>query len=109
MRDKLIELINKAYSSMWGKTFHDRRAQYEYFADYLLANGVIVPPCKVGALVFTIDQNKHICSHQIRRIERNSDGCFACSALWFPFSDFGKTVFLTREEAEAALREVQER
>lgn len=35
MRDRLIELLKKADSATWGQT-------YESYADYLLANGVIV-------------------------------------------------------------------
>ena len=35
-REKLIELLKKADSATWGQT-------YETYADYLLANGVIVP------------------------------------------------------------------
>lgn len=36
-RDRLIELLKKADSATWGQT-------YESYADYLLANGVIVAP-----------------------------------------------------------------
>lgn len=64
---------------------------------------LVVLPCKVGRLVWSMNNNGGVCSHQIRRFERNKDGDFACSALMFPLDDFGKTVFLTREEAEAAL------
>lgn len=40
-RDRLIELIQNAVNGC-------ARHWAEIIADYLLANGVIVPPCKVG-------------------------------------------------------------
>lgn len=36
------------------KTDYDRRNIYEIEADFLLENGVIVPPCKVGDLVYVV-------------------------------------------------------
>ena len=87
----------------------------EEYAEELLANGVIVPPCKVGDLVYVIR----------RKEKRNKGGywnsiCFTkkvmqtaikhgtayidCKrATKTDFSLIGKTVFLTREEAEKAL------
>ena len=49
-RDRLIELLKKADDSTWGQT-------YETYVDYLLANGVIVPPCKVGDDIYWIDSD----------------------------------------------------
>lgn len=64
----------------------------------------VVLPCKPGQLVWTKTGGK-VSSHKIRNIQRNSEGDFACSMLQFPLAEFGKTVFLTREEAERALEE----
>ena len=61
-------------------------------------------PCKVGDKVYSALYGK-VTSHHIRKIEINKDDLFACSALMIPFSEFGKTVFLTKEEAEKALEE----
>ena len=44
MRDRLIELIEKWYEKPTTK----------YLADYLLENGVVVLPCKVGDKVYVI-------------------------------------------------------
>lgn len=68
------------------------------------AGMVMVIPCKPGQLIWSKNSGG-VSSHQIRRLERNKDGDFACSLLMFPFDDFGKTVFLTREAAENALKE----
>ena len=46
MRERLIELLN-------GKSI-DTTPDVEYVADYLLDNGVIVPPCKVGDTVYNV-------------------------------------------------------
>jgi len=89
-------------------------------ADYLLANGVIVPPCKVGQTVYKVVNDKRVkkpyeCKvvgiwyvedenaidvHLIRYV----NGKFDCS-FSVQFKEFGKTVFLTKEEAEAKLKE----
>lgn len=67
----------------------------------------VVLPCKARDTVYSAFPLCGVSSHQIRKIEIDADGSFACSALMIPFSDFGKTVFLTRAEAEAALKERQ--
>ena len=86
-------------------------------ADHLLANGVIVLPCKVGDTVYKISRNKvkkcevvfvgisadEKCSH-FNFVENYADGTFHKSYSMV-FDVIGKTVFLTREEAEAALAE----
>ena len=84
-------------------------------ADYLLASGVIVPPCKVGDTVFMIKDEK-IYDGTVRflRWESHKDRGVRSDMLANPtpyfaigasFDDFGKTVFLTKEEAERALKE----
>lgn len=114
-RDRLIELLS-------GKSI-DTYADVEYVADYLIANGVIVPPCKVGQTIYYHFQfsNKSIlpftrkakvkkiycCNNKMRFIidvelmDANERGIIK----FFGFEDFGKTVFLTKEEAEKALKE----
>ena len=86
-------------------------------ADYLIEHGVTVPPCKVGDTVWLI---KNVFSGEkvVRVIaHRMIDGIGGnrLNPIWliskYPYelrfcpSEFGKTVFLTREEAERALKE----
>lgn len=114
MRERLIELLKSkpyGYSS------------YEDFADYLLAEGVIVLPCKVGDNLFILNVREHkiltftVVDFLVRKdkvIVCGDDGiihgyygkyyCELCE-----ISDFGKTVFLTKEEAEKALAERSKR
>ncbi len=108
MRDKLIEIIADELGSincakLWAADIADR----------LLANGVIVPPCKVGDKMYF--DGKYFASHCAGEImERRVDAVL--TEVWatfrgevdvsFDFESFGKTVFLTKEEAEKALAEV---
>ena len=108
-------------------------------ADHLVAEGVIVPPCKVGDTVYAVGDKG---GHQIKECRVSHFGfenqeCFEvfvyfdcdlhCDGCYFnaysqsycgewdcdntfghssiPISEFGKTVFLTKEEAENALKE----
>ena len=78
-------------------------------ADHLLANGVVVLPCKVGDTVYRISQKfctktKYVQKTKISRITIDDDGIWLfCECNPTAKCIFGKTVFLTREEAEAAL------
>lgn len=70
---------------------------------------LVVLPCKVGDVVFGIHNGQTILPMVAKWIETNTDGwCIAVQYTpmapnFYQFSDFGKTVFLTREEAENAL------
>ena len=72
----------------------------------------IILPCKVGDVVYGFHGEKTILPMVAKWIETNTDGwCIAVQYTPMPprfyrFSDFGKTVFLTREEAEKALQEM---
>lgn len=102
-RDRLIELIQKWYENL---------EMFPYLADYLLANGVIVPPCKVGDTVYTYGA-KRVKEWKITFYGKNSRGEHKMIAadddfknlLEFWDCDIGKTVFLTKDEAEQALKE----
>ena len=75
---------------------------------------VVVPPCKVGDVVYGFHGEKTILPMVAKWIETNTDGwCIAVqyapmAPRFYRFSDFGKTVFLTREEAKKALHGMEE-
>lgn len=105
MRDRLIELIDEA--------INDEYTSYSNIADYLLANGVIVPPCKVGDKVYAIFEDKirelKVISHTSLVSETVKTMTIHCTnyrgaGRAFEWCDIGKTVFLTREEAEKSLK-----
>lgn len=123
MRDRLIELIAKSNLVLVDGGIHpDTHQAQEALADYLIANCVIVPPCKVGDTVYVlttdsptgIEQTK--ISQVVVRVKGNCKMSYTIlapcvyddwgKAKWsFCDNDFGKTVFLTKEEAEKALAE----
>lgn len=72
-RDRLIELLS-------GKST-DTVADVEYVADYLLANGAIVPPCKVGDKVYVITDCSHIMMYY------DNDYLTGTGAIECPFED----------------------
>lgn len=111
-RDRLIELVCKGIQE-FGKSTVKCSAD-EYIADYLIVNGVIVPPCKVGQTVWILFSiEKTIKSREIESImQRHKSWTMRftngdCFTVWDNAEDeyFGKTVFLTKEEAEKALEE----
>lgn len=81
-------------------------------ADYedLEEQGLLVRlPCKVGGSVFII-VGKDISKQGIRKIEISDNGIIFKTNRQkriFNISEFGKTVFLTREEAEKKLEELK--
>ncbi len=62
---------------------------------------LVVLPCKVGDVVFAAESNPVI-PLTMAYVGAYLDG--ADGGDWEKFQNFGKTVFLTREEAEAALK-----
>ncbi|MGN0595013.1 MAG: hypothetical protein ACI4I6_07635 [Hominimerdicola sp.] len=104
-KKQLIELTDHFNIESW-KT-------QEYMVDYLLEHGVIVPPCKVGDTVYVIESNE-IISCTVFSIDYNAWGI--PTNLYLRYSEFNGCafipmqctdgfVFLTREEAEKALKE----
>lgn len=111
--DRLIELVSKAKEE-YANDITDH-TETEYIVENLLDNGVIVPPCKVGAEIFGLFDND---DEQRKEIYEGKVLCFSLDennllwarmryrnglTYWYTIDDFGKTVFLTPEEAEKAL------
>ena len=119
-RDRLIELIVTAENEIFRAfPYTNSTKRIEIVADYLLENGVIVPPCCIGDTVYEIRENgKNPISG--RRFDRciTTVQMLDCAAIRkstlyakekrYAKNDsvrLGKTVFLTREEAEKASEE----
>lgn len=95
-RDRLIELLREA---------RERYIYTDEQADHLLANGVIVPPCKAGDTVYQTD-GVRIYESCITEIDIFSFvTVFYTDGVAFGEEAIGKSIFLTREEAEAKLKE----
>lgn len=125
MRDRLIEIFhNTNYQNRQNGLTANLATQFTEYAlgkvvDALLANGIIVPPCNVGDKVFAVLWSHSLAKKVVkpyivdelfystkRGIRPWVVICFGGQR--FDNIDFGKTVFLTKEEAEKALAERRE-
>ena len=101
MRDRLIELIQDI--KLCNPTNWDKP---EFMALALLANGVILPPCKPMPIVMPLNATDAFCPY----CDENLSGCYGeeppniimCCGCgkWLD-----NTKAITREDAEKALRE----
>ena len=122
-RDRLIELLKK--DNCPSPFLCDEKCKYANLkrcyevrtADHLIANGIIVPPCKVGDYVYCIFENKvclaSVIAFYIDKVgiivelrislndERPTAPCAVCHIDRDSYSD--NDIYLTREEAEKAL------
>jgi hypothetical protein len=99
-RERLMDIINQTSIELY-------RSEYDELVDALIDNGVIVPQVRVGQTVYRVgDPIKKIYEWDVVCIEvygyeteyvDDSDNRFTAD-------DIGKTVFTTREAAEAALK-----
>ena len=106
-KERLVELLAK-YDEWQIGVRSEVDYYYEQTADYLLANGVIVPPCKVGDTVYIVPKGNVILDETVVSIEEINDKIILvnCTNEWVLDAGwFGTNVFLTREEAEQALKE----
>lgn len=114
MKDRLIDLLHDS----------DLSLDSVRLADHLLANGVIVPPCKVGDVVYIVVNPysflplKKAVEGEVVSIHlheyglflrvlfdtKKIKGCYDYNLNW----RLGKDLYLTREEAEKALAERSE-
>lgn len=122
MKEKLIKLLNAMIDEN-----KDKHITTEVMADYLIQNGVIVLPCKVGDVVyaksgcfpFRYDHGNIIpCEAIVFKVTKRNkliklrplvEGAMGARhhETWFPISAFGITVFFTKEEAEKKLKECE--
>ena len=125
-RERLLELLKKAPLCNRDFDLQYSDGTIEKIADYLLANGVIVPPCKVGDTVYYFSHrpfNLSVKANTVYEAEvvrivttrlgtsliiqiRNEYGCTEVPDI----RSWGISVFATEEEEEAeqALRKEDE-
>ena len=109
-RERLIDLMIEAK-----RTDPETGSFTDYLADYLLEHGVIVTPCKFLSKCYVLPTRNNNLSDItetkclgfiLSQDSYNANLVTEKNKLYQPcFGAFGKTVFLTREEAEKALRE----
>ena len=103
MRERLIELLENVQFKPFDQMNIENNLNI--IIDVLLQNGVVVPPCKVGDVIYDI-RNGKVFGGKIIMISYFGDSFtfVATGGRYYTITDIGKTVFLTREEAEQALK-----
>lgn len=99
-----IDIIDNEYTKENYRKLVSRLGKYE---DLEEQGKLLRLPCKVGDIVYSVSLYSGVCSHEIKNFQFDKSGQYACSNLKFPFSDFSKTIFLTQEQAEEVLKEME--
>ena len=121
-RDRLIELIDDFVDTVDVKHWYSEELD-EPLADHILADGWIRLPCKVGDMVYVIEpctcynNYSEKCHHRrtkatkyidiVQLPKKHHKKCLKLFERPFKIeylNKIGKTVFLTREEAEQKLK-----
>lgn len=104
MRDRLIEIIDDSLCG-WLKSGEAESRIEEYVADYLLANGIIVIPCKVGDTVYQVNLTYDDTIEELEILNislHKNKPYYETETVDFDADAIGAVIFLTREEAEQA-------
>ena len=108
MRDRLVKLLDGFTDTHYCWTDDE-------LADHLIENGVVVPPCKVEQTVWFIRKSglsNELTETTVEKIISKKGGVFlklACNSMYeTSCNSIGKTVFLTKDQAEQKLKELSE-
>lgn len=122
-RERLIDLLEKGQELYYDSYGQAGVLYKEFIADYLLANGVIVPPCKLGDMAYRISEE----NPETGEDELCVRECGAITAIAYSDNDIYVTTenikyalnsggfakvgenyaYLSREQTEKALRKRQ--
>lgn len=110
MKDLLIDVLNGALKNHFDYVPLDATIKV---ADQLLAEGVIVPPCKIGDTAYVLmktdrpeyEYKKGVNQIVVRHIRIHSDGIFVSDFWGFMDWKWGERAFLSQEEAEQKAKE----
>lgn len=105
-KENLINLLQQVREE---KCDYDGNIGIGTIADYLIANGVIAPPVKVGDVVYHIFSADNIKASIVKRIQHGKYGTkFADAHGVFDVLRIGKDIFLTKEQADAYKNTVED-
>lgn len=117
-RERLIETICEGLAQNCGGTCTLPNKMYcqncHILADYLLANGVIVPPVMAGQKVYlSRSLMNDVIEGEVTGLKTTEFSKYTVVFLIddnryieIPFGAYGETVFLAKEEAEKALHKI---
>lgn len=121
MRDRLVDLIKECHKKENDIMFGENKSlEFDewtgIYADHLIANGVVLPPCRVGDSCYPLPRYKApIVERKISRItfsKRNIIiGYYENDGQYRPplrTRVLGEDVFLTKDQAEQKLKELRE-
>ena len=116
MRNRLANLLYEAAGQV-----NNEYPTIEMVAEYLIGNGVIIPPCKVGdtvyypwiydghcGIAFSKVQSINIYVNELPLVIVEDWRSDMPMPISFYSEDFGETVFLTKDQAEQKLKELSE-
>lgn len=117
MRERLIELLEEAKAQALNTVGSLNEGWGAWYADYLLKNGVVLFPCKIGDTIFILSQyisrgdEYHLIECKVEQITYTEGRayCVVSNSRGTLFEaeegEFGYTAFCIKEEAEKALKE----
>ena len=118
-RERLVELLKQAEANPYNREITNFEDIMEMIADYLMSNNVVVLPCKVDGsqkVYYPVAKTSVIYEARVWALGVDEDGDMVINPIEYnakAFSmsgvEFGKTVFLSREEAENVLKERKEK
>ena len=115
-KERLVELLKKADENASNKMINDYEDAIKDNADYLMSNNVVVLPCVVGQTVWCIYNYEKPKEFQVAVLSMSENHySFTIEANKGVFKHYcdkeavGKWVFFTKEEAENALKEREEK
>ena len=115
-RDRLIELVDKAKEE-YANDVTDH-TETDYIVECLLNNGVIVPPCYIGQIVYQLYRKYNgdsiVREGKVSAIQQKADKSWKIRITMNSYvfeitpDKIGERIFLTKEEAEEKLKECAE-
>lgn len=114
MPDETRAMQEEHFSGLEMAKLHSALMELKKYQEADKDGRLVVLPCKVGDVVYGFHGEKTILPMEVKWIETCTNGwCIAIqyaptAARFYQFSDFGKTVFLTSEEAKTALEAMKD-
>lgn len=108
----------KHFSGLEMAKLHSALMELKKYQEADIDGRLVVPPCKPGDTVYEVTSRKTISEYRVKAIRVELfctfiewdivAGFVDKSIFGVPVDDIGKTVFLTREEAEKALEAIKD-